>query len=282
MTAILSIHSSVAYGHVGNAAAVFPLQRLGFEVWPVDTAHLSNHPGHASWRGAVAEPARVADLLDGLHALGVLGGCGGVLTGYLGEAATGEAAARMIDRVRAANPAARVVCDPVMGDDGKGLYVRDGIPGVMGDLLVPRADVITPNRFELGVLAKREIASLDDVLDACDALRARGPGVVVVTSATGAEADTVATLAVGGEGAWMVTTPRLHTAVHGAGDLFAALFLAHSLRGEATPETLSRAGSALHAVLAVTAEAGATEMLLVEAQDALVAPPITFTAERVR
>jgi pyridoxine kinase len=282
VTAILSIHSSVAYGHVGNAAAVFPLQRLGFEVWPVDTAHLSNHPAHPSWRGAVAEPARVAELLDGLHALGVLGGCAGVLTGYLGEAATGEAAARMIDRVRAANPAARYVCDPVMGDDAKGLYVRDGIPAVMGDLLVPRADIVTPNRFELGVLAEREIGDLDDALAACETLRARGPEAVIVTSATGAGAGETATLAVDGEGAWLLTTPRLHTAVHGAGDLFAALVLAHLLRGEPLPGLLSHAGSALHAVLAVTAEAGADEMLLVEAQDAFVAPPITFTAERVR
>ena len=278
---VLSIQSSVAYGHVGNSAATLPLQRLGIGVWPVNTTHLSNHLGHASWRGGVAESAAVSDIVAGIVDLGVIGECDALLSGYLGNPALGAVALEALDAIRAANPAAIFALDPVFGDDGIGVYVSDGMADYIRDVLLPRADIVTPNRYEAEFLTGGKIGGLDDALAAMDALRARGPGTAGVTSTPGDEDGVSITLAADGEGAWMVRTPRLDTAVHGAGDLFSALFLGRTLRGAALDEALSATVSSVHAVLAATAQAAAREMLLVETQDALASPPELFPAERL-
>ena len=278
---VLSIQSSVAYGHVGNSAATLPLQRLGIGVWPVNTTHLSNHLGHASWRGGVAESAAVSDIVAGIVDLGVIGECDALLSGYLGNPALGAVALEALDAIRAANPAAIFALDPVFGDDGIGVYVSDGMADYIRDVLLPRADIVTPNRYEAEFLTGGKIGGLDDALAAMDALRARGPGTAVVTSTPGDEDGVSITLAADGEGAWMVRAPRLDTAVHGAGDLFSALFLGRTLRGAALDEALSATVSSVHAVLAATAQAAAREMLLVETQDALASPPELFPAERL-
>ncbi|MCH8189375.1 MAG: FHA domain-containing protein, partial [Proteobacteria bacterium] len=182
----------------------------------------------------------------------------------------------------AANPAAIFALDPVIGDDGIETYVPDGVPEFLRDMLLPRADIITPNRYEVEYLTARKIKGVDDALAAMAELRARGPGLVVATSIPDAnDAGAMITLAADGEGAWMVRTPRLDTAVHGAGDMFSALFLGHALRGEGVADALSLTVSSVHAVLAATAQAGAREMLLVETQDALADPPKRFPAERL-
>ena len=278
---VLSIQSSVAYGHVGNNAATLPLQRLGIGVWPVNTTHLSNHLGHASWRGGVAQSAAVSDIVAGIVDLGVIGECDALLSGYLGNPALGAVALEALDAVRAANPAAIYALDPVFGDDGIGVYVSDGMPDYIRDVLLPRADIVTPNRYEAEFLTGGKIGGLDDALAAIDALRARGPGTAVVTSAPGDDDGAMITLAADGEAAWLVRTPREDTAVHGAGDLFSALFLGRILRGAGLDEALSATVSSVHAVLAATAQADAREMLLVETQDALAAPPHLFPAERL-
>ena len=146
---ILSIQSWVATGHVGNAAAMFPLQRLGAEVWAVHTVQFSNHPGHGGFAGQVFGGAAVREVVDGIEARGLLGACDAVLSGYLGDAGTGGAVLHAVDRVRALNPAALYCCDPVIGDTGKGVFVRAGIPELLAAQAVPRADVLTPNQFEL-------------------------------------------------------------------------------------------------------------------------------------
>lgn len=279
---VLSIQSSVAYGHVGNSAATLPLQRLGIGVWPVNTTHLSNHLGHPSWRGGAAQTEMVADIVAGIEALGVLGECDALLSGFLGTAALGAVVLDALATLRAANPAAIFALDPVIGDDGIEIYVPEGVPEFLRDRLLPRADIITPNRYEVEFLTARKIGCVDDALAAMAELRARGPGLVVATSIPDAnDADVTITLAADGEGAWMVRSPRLETAVHGAGDLFSALFLGHTLKGAAPVEALSLAVSSVHAVLAATAAAGAPEMLLVEAQDAFTDPPEVFPAERL-
>ena len=280
---VLSIQSSVAYGHVGNSAATLPLQRLGIGVWPVNTTHLSNHLGHPSWRGGAAQTEMVADIVAGIEALGVLGECDALLSGFLGTAALGAVVLDALAMLRAANPAAIFALDPVIGDDGIEIYVPEGVPEFLRDRLLPRADIITPNRYEVEFLTARKIRCVDDALAAMAELRARGPGLVVATSIPDAnDADVTITLAADGEGAWMVRSPRLETAVHGAGDLFSALFLGHTLKGAAPVEALSLAVSSVHAVLAATAAAGAPEMLLVEAQDAFTDPPERFPVERLR
>lgn len=272
---ILSLQSAVAFGHVGNSAAVFPLQRLGFEVWPVDTVQFSNHPGYGQWGGSVLDAAHVQAVVDGLSRVGALAQCDGVLSGYLGDEGSGAAALEAVARVRRHNPRALFLCDPVMGDDG-GQYVRDGIPQFLATRAVPAADVVTPNRFELELLTGLPAGSMAEAAAAARMVLARGPRVVVVTSLR--EATSIACLAVTAEGAWAVRTPCLpfDPPVSGTGDALAALLLAHLLRGEAAPEALSLAVSSLYGVLEQTRALGRREMALVQAQDEIALPSRLF------
>src|SRR4051795_1580719 len=179
---IMSIQSSVAYGYVGNSAAVFPLQRLGHEVWPVLTVHFSNHTGYGAWRGPLLDPADVREVIAGIGDRGVLGDCDAVLSGYQGDPAVGAGVLEAVELVKAANPSAVYCCDPVMGDVGRGMFVRPGIPELMRDRVVPAADIVTPNHFELDFLTGTSSRTLSELLDAADELRAVGPSVVLVTS----------------------------------------------------------------------------------------------------
>ena len=285
---ILSIQSHVAYGHVGNAAAVFPLQRLGAEVWAINTVQFSNHTGYGAWTGQVFTGESVAALVDGIADRGALARCDAVLSGYMGDAGIGSAILGAVARVRAANGRALYGCDPVIGDvtdHGGGLYVRPGIPEFMRDQALPAADLLTPNQFELEWLAGRPCPTLADARAAVEALRARmagsGPRAVLVTSLRVAEtpADALDLLAVDDRGAWRLRTPLLPVSVNGAGDAIAALFLYHVLRTGEARRALEEAGSSVHGVLRRTAEAGAREILLVQAQDEFVAPSERFRAE---
>lgn len=276
---ILSFQSSVAYGHVGNSAAVFPLQRLGFEVWPVDSVQFSNHPGHGAWTGTATPAAQLIRLVEGLEAVGALGRCDGVLSGYLGEAESGQALLRALAAV---GPDALYLCDPVMGDDGPGLYVKPDIPAMMAERLLPAARVATPNRFELSLLSGLPVATLAEAATAARTLLRRGPRLVVATSLP-APGGGLACLAVTAEAAWAVATPILAfpVAPNGAGDLLSALLLAHLLRGEPPPQALSLAVSGLFGVLNRTLALGRRELALVAAQDELVQPGRRFAAEAI-
>lgn len=281
---ILSVQSSVAYGHVGNSAAVFPLQRLGFDVWPVITVHFSNHTGYGQWRGPVLESRQIADVIEGIAERGVLQRCDAVLSGYMGDGSIGDVILDAVGRVRQANPAAVYCCDPVMGDVGRGFFVRPGIPELMRDRAVPAADVITPNQFELEYLTGREIRTLDGALEAADRVRAMGPRLVLVTSLLRADGpdDAIEMLVVGEDGAWLVETPRLPLSVNGAGDATAALFLAHWLRTREPAVALGRTAASIFAVLEETDRQSAREIRLVAAQAAIAEPPDRFAVERVR
>jgi pyridoxine kinase len=280
--AILSIQSAVAYGHVGNSAAVLPLQRLGFEVWPVPTALLSNHTGYPTAHGRPLAPDEVEALLLGIEERGALSKVRALLTGYLGDPGLGEVILRALARLRAARPDALFVCDPVMGEDGRGFFVRPGIPALYRDRLLPVADLVTPNRFELSWLAGMEIASLDAARTAAARLRAKGPRIVVATGLHLPDRpDELSTVADTAEGGWAVRTPRIDYPLHGTGDAFAALLLGWWLRTASIPEALSLAASAMHALVATTAAGAFAELALVAAQSAFEAPPRIFTAERV-
>lgn len=283
--AILSIQSHVAYGHVGNSAAVFPLQRLGNEVWPVHTVHFSNHAGYDTVRGTVLGADLVRETVRGIGERGVLGRCGGVLSGYLGDAAIGHAVTEAVAAVKAANPGALYCCDPVMGDhdatNGPGrLYVRPDIPDLMREAVMPRADLATPNQFELELLTGRPCSLMHQVVEAADALRAMGPKVVMVTSLRRCDADPnrIEVLARGPDGAWLVSTPRIplgHPPT-GSGDAFAALFLGHYLKRRSVPDALEAAVNSLYAVFEATAAEGGRELALIAAQDALASPARRF------
>ena len=281
---ILSIQSSVAYGHVGNSAAVFPLQRLGHEVWPVLTVHFSNHTGYGEWRGPLLAPDDVRDVIAGIGERGVLGEADAVLSGYQGDPAVGSVILDAVARVKELNPDAVYCCDPVMGDVGRGMFVRPGIPEFMRDTVVPRADIVTPNHFELDFLAGRTTTTLDEVLEAVDEVRARGPRDVLVTSVlhTDVAEGSLDLVAVSDEGAWAVTTPLLPITPNGCGDVTTALYLAH-LRTSGSPETaLASTASSVFAVLEATIAAGTREIQLVAAQAALAEPPMTFEVRRLR
>ncbi len=283
---ILSIQSSVAYGHAGNSSAVFPLQRLGHEVWAVNTVHFSNHTGYGSWRGPLLAPEEIAEVVAGIEERGVLPTCAAVLSGYQGAEAVGEVVLDAVAKVRAANPAAVYCCDPVMGDVGRGFFVRPGIPEFMRDRVVPAADVVTPNQFELEFLTGREpgaIVTVGDLLSAVDELHALGPGTVLVTSVHTDDSDpqTVSMLASDGDRALRVTTPLLPLSVNGAGDATAALFLAHLLADGLEP-ALTRTAASVFAVMQATADSGHREIRLIDAQDEIASPSREFEVTSLR
>lgn len=273
---IISLQSAVAFGHVGNSAAVFPLQRMGFDVWPVDTVQFSNHPGHGQWRGTVMHPDHVREVVHGLDEIGALADCDAVLAGYLGDADSGEAVSLAVERVKAHRPDALFLCDPVMGDVRTGLYVRPGIPEILSARLVPAADIVTPNAFELHVLTALPTGTEAECIQAAQALLARGPKTVIVTGLEGE--DTVTSLAVTAKGAWAIRTPLLvfDPPVNGAGDLLAALVLGHMLQGAAAETALSRAVSSVFGVLQASIGSGSRDLALVRAQDEIVAPSRVF------
>ena len=283
MTRVLSIQSHVAYGHVGNASAVFALQRLGVEVWPVHTVQFSNHTGYGAWRGRVFDGQAVDEVVEGIAERGVLGTCDAVLSGYLGSADIGHAVLGAVERVRAANPDAVWCCDPVMGDVGRGVFVRPGIPELMREHAVPAADVVTPNHYELDLLAGTATTSLGAVKDAVAAVQALGPRVVLTTSLVTEDTpdDAVDLLASEGARHYRVRTPKLGLSVNGAGDAVAALFLAHWLETRSAGLALERAAASVFGMLARTEAAGSREILLVAAQEELVAPSRTFVASEV-
>jgi len=280
---ILSIQSHVAYGHVGNAAATFPLQRIGVEVWPIHTVQFSNHTGYGAWTGRVFEAGLITELVQGMAQRGVLGQCDGLLSGYMGSAETGAAILDAVAQVKAANPKARYCCDPVIGDVGRDIYVRPGIPEFMRDHALPAADIVTPNQFELDYLTGRTSATRRGALAAVDVLHALGPKAIMVTSLHTDEtpADAIDLVASDASGRFRVRTPKLPISVNGAGDAIAALFFALYLRSGSAAEALSRAASSVFGVLKFTAQRNVREILLVDAQDEFVNPGRVFDAERV-
>lgn len=284
MTTILSIQSSVAYGHVGNSAATFPLMRLGCEVWPVLTVHFSNNTSYPGWKGPLLRPEDVHDVVEGIEALGVLPKVDAVLTGYQGAPAMGAEILRVVDKVKAANPGAVWCCDPVMGDVGRGMYVLPGIPEFIRDHVVQAADVLTPNHYELDFLTGRQATSLEQVIESADLLRGKGPDVVLVTSVVVEESapDTVTMVAVSDDGAWSVTTPLLGRTFTGSGDLTSSMFLAALLETGDVAVAVGRTADIVYSVLERTTALDQRELALVAAQDDLVAPRFHFEVDQVR
>jgi pyridoxine kinase len=280
---VLSIHSSVVLGHVGNSGAQFALQRLGHEVWPIATVALSNHPAHGSYRGRVVPAAEMSELLRGLSDRGVLAGCDALLSGYLGDAAQGPVVLDAWAAVRAANPRAVWLLDPVMGDHGR-RYVGPGIAEFLRDRAVAQADILTPNAFELEFLTGRAADTTVSALAAIDGLRQRAALRLIVATGlvlTDRPPADLTMLAVDDTGVWRLAVPAIDHPAHGAGDIFAALLLGRLLLGDATPEALSHAASAVYGVVAQSPRDGA-ELALIAAQNELFAPHRRVLPERLR
>ena len=274
MRPILSIQSHVVYGHVGNDAAAFPLQRLGREVWQLMSVQFSSHAGYPGFRGRAFDAGLIDDCVAGLEAIGVLPACAGLLTGYLGRAEIGEAALRALAALRAANPEAAWCCDPVIGDVGRGAYVAPEVAAFFRDRAIPAATIVTPNAFELEWLTGRPARTRAEAQDAIAALSARGPRVGVATSLAleDTPADALDVLAGDETGVFRARTPKLPIAVNGAGDLLAALFFHHWLETGSTAAALGRAVSSVFGVVAATQTAGRRELALIAAQDECLRP----------
>lgn len=285
---VLSIQSHVAYGHVGNSAAVFPLQRLGHEVWPVLTVNFSNHTGYGAWRGPLISPDDVAAVITGIEEREQFGRIDAVLSGYQGSPAISDVIVDAVARVKKANPAATYTCDPVMGNATSGCFVNPEIPPKYRDTVIPVADIVTPNQFELGFVTGRDSlgspSALGDILDGADAIRELGPSTALITSVQREDApeDSIEMLAVNDDGAWLVTTPRLPMKANGSGDITAALFTAHLHETGSAEQALARTTSSVYAVLKATLESGERELQLVQSQEAIGHPATEFDVRKVR
>jgi pyridoxine kinase len=281
---VISIQSQVAFGHVGNSAAVFPMQMHGIDVIAVPTTLLSNRPGYPTIRGRVLEAQLVADLLLGIRERGAVETCEMILSGYLGSSDIASVVAEFVARAKAGNPALRYACDPVLGDRDRGLFVQPDIPPFVRDRLCALADIVTPNHFEFEFLCGAEARTIDQVIARAAELIARGPSTVVVTSAELADTldGQIDTIAVERSRAFRVTTPKLPISPNGTGDLFAALYVSAGVRGADTPDALAHAVSGVFAVLERTAARGTEEMRIVESGDLLAHPKRRFEAIAVR
>jgi pyridoxine kinase len=280
---VISIQSQVAFGHVGNSAAVFPMQLHGIDVVAVPTTLLSNRPGYETIRGRVLEAQLVADLLAGIEERGAVERANVILSGYLGSADIADVVADFVACAKARNPALLYACDPVLGDRDRGLFVRADIPPLVRDRLCALADIITPNHFEFEWLCGAEAKTIDQVIAQARAFQARGPSTIVVTSAELADTPSgeIETLAIEASHAWRVRTPRLPISPNGTGDLFAALFVSARVRGADTPQALGHAASAIFVVLERTAARGTEEMRIVESAELLLHPTRRFEAVAV-
>ncbi|KQM37125.1 MULTISPECIES: pyridoxal kinase PdxY [Microbacterium] len=281
---VLSIQSAVAFGHVGNSAAVFPLQRIGVEVLPVYTVNFSNHTGYGAWRGPLIAPDDVAAVIQGIEDRGVFPEIDVVLSGYQGGEGIADVIIDAVARVKKANPDAVYACDPVMGNAKSGCFVAPAIPVLLRERVVPVADILTPNQFELGFLTDTEPGSIDSTLESADMLRARGPRTVLVTSVERPDRapDTIEMMVVDDAGAWIVQTPLIPMKANGSGDVTAALFTAHYRRTGDAADALARTASSVFDLLSNTFEAGSRELRLVESQEAYAHPRLQFAVRQVR
>ncbi|WP_448855652.1 pyridoxal kinase PdxY [Corynebacterium camporealensis] len=280
---ILSIQSHVTYGHVGNSAAVFPLQRCGHEVWPIHTVNFSNHTGYGDWGGPLLPAEEITSIVDGIEKRGAFPQVDAILSGYQGGPDIAEVIIETVQRIKAENPQALYACDPVMGNEKSGCFVSDEIPPLLRDKVVPVADIIAPNQFELGYLTGHEVGTLEQTLGAVRAAQDIGPRTVLVTSVQRPDApeDRIEMLAVDGDRAFLVSTPYLPFKRNGSGDVTAALFTGHYTETRDAKLSLERTASSVFGLLEATYEADTQELQLIQAQDVFANPPLRFSAEEL-
>ena len=291
---VLSIQSHVVYGHAGNSAAVFPLQRLGQEVWAINTVEFSNHTGYKAWRGEAMPPSLVEDLILGLEERNVLKHCRAVLSGYLGDPATGRAIIATVKKVRSHAPDAVYCCDPVMGDTERGFYVKPEIPGIFKNEVIPLADIVTPNQFELDALTGIPVKTLEDALEAVKSLHAAGPKIVLVTSLKTTDMENrqkrggnpeIGMLVSDGKNAFRVSTPELcfenSSSMAGSGDLTTSIFLSRYLETNDIKQSLELCAASVFGIMEATHKAKSRELLLIAAQEKIASCSVPFTAEKI-
>lgn len=280
---ILSIQSHVSYGHVGNSAAVFPLQRIGHEVWPVHTVNFSNHTGYGQWGGELIPAAQVRNVIDGMEQRGAFGRIDAILSGYQGGSDIADVIVDAVARIKEANPQAVYACDPVMGNAKSGCFVSDLIPPLLRDKVAPVADIITPNQFELEYLTGVPAHDTASTLEAIAAAQEMGPNTVLVTSVRRPEtpADAIEMIAANEQGAWLVRTPFIDFKRNGSGDVTAALFTGHYIRERNAADALARTASSVFDLIETTFKADSRELLIIESQEAIAHPRLQFEVEQI-
>lgn len=237
MARYLVISSQVAHGHVGLSAIVPALQALGHEVIALPTILLSNHPGHAKVAGTRIDPDVLGQMVDALDANGRLDNLDGILTGYLPTIAHVRFAAETVRKIWVGMPntAGSYFCDPVLGDDPKGLYIEADVASAIKDLLVPMAHTVSPNRFELEWLSGKLVI---DLKSAVAAARSLGEEKFVCATSIPATANSLLTLetttdASGAYGGKVCRVQRRPSVPNGTGDLLSALLLTSLSLGQA-------------------------------------------------
>lgn len=256
--AVIVISSHVVRGSVGNRAAVFALETLGYPVWAVPTVILPWHPGHGRATRIVPEPEQFSALMKDLERAPWLGEVTGVLSGYLGNAEQAKAVASLVEAVRAKNPRATYICDPVMGDLG-GLYVPEALAIALRDVLLPIADIATPNRYELEWLTGTKLEDIKSVMAAAQQV---GPEMMLVTSAPAMMAGSTGNLLLTPNAALLAEHRIIERPPNGLGDLTAAVFLARLLGGQPVEKALQSTTAAVFEILARTAKRGGDELQL--------------------
>lgn len=284
MANILSMQSHVAYGYVGNKAAVFPMQRLGHDVITINTVQFSNHTGYGSWTGDIMSIEHIDNIFKGLDERNVLDNLDAVVTGYLGDKTLGEVLLKWLDKIKAKNPNLIYCCDPVIGDVGRGVFVRPGVPEFFRNQALAYASILTPNQFELTYLTGVEIKTLDDALNACQILHNKGVQTVLVTSLTRLDdADSIEMLVSNESGNYLITTPQLNMPIapNGSGDMTAAVFTAKYLETRDLKQSLEHTAATIYAVFLKTQHLKQRELAIIQAQNEIVNPSIKFTAVKL-
>ncbi|WP_241645099.1 pyridoxal kinase PdxY [Rosenbergiella metrosideri] len=283
MKNILAIQSHVVYGHAGNAAAEFPMRRMGANVWPLNTVQFSNHTQYGQWTGSVMPAEHLTDIVQGIAAIDRLKTCDAVLSGYLGSAEQGEKILEIVQQVKAANPDAWYFCDPVMGHPEKGCIVAPGVAEFHCQVSLPASDIVAPNLLELEMLSGRTVNDLNEAIEASRSLIAKGPKVVLVKhlSRAGLRSDQFEMLLVTEQEALHIQRPLIDFGVRqpvGVGDLTSGLLLVNLLQGKRYDQALEHITAAVYGVMLKTHSMGEYELQLVAAQDEIATPTHHFRA----
>lgn len=287
MKNILSIQSHVVFGHAGNSAAEFPMRRLGVNVWPLNTVQFSNHTQYRQWTGTVMPASHLVEIADGISAIDELKNCDAVLSGYMGSPEQGNAIIDIVKKVKAVNPDAIYICDPVMGHPEKGCFVAPGVAEFLCNTALPISDMLSPNILELEELnGKQRINNVDEAILACREICKRGPKVVLVKhlSRAGYQNDRFEMLLVTKDEAWHIHRPLVDFGVRqpvGVGDMTSGLLIANILKGKSLVEAFEHTTSAVYAVMLETLKRDKYELQLVAAQDEIANPSQWFKAKKI-
>jgi pyridoxine kinase len=274
---VLVINSQVVRGTVGSRVSVFALERMGHAVWLLPTILLPWNPSQGRGERIVAPDASFDALANDVAHADNLANVGAVISGYLGSAAQAEAIARLVAAVRKANPDALYLCDPVVGDEG-GLYVSAEPAAAVRDLLLPLADIATPNLFELRWMTGQTI---ETEMQAIAAARGLGLPRVLVTSAPALRRNSVSNLLVTMRGALAAEHGLVPNAPNGTGDLMSSLLTTNLLAGYDDETALKRAAAGVFEMVARSVKQGARDLLISSEQASLVQPMALVSCRRV-